>query len=516
MSAKCRNAKLALVVSALSLTAGTAWAGTPSSLTSSNIIFATQAVSASGGAITLPATGANPASLSYTTGALTGSASSTGSFTLVFTLPNGVSTASAVATVTTAGGGAACVTGNVTGMVSSNTIAFTVNTTNTGTAGNTCTVTLGTLSLTGATALSTATTSTTNGSTATGFTISARVTSVSNSTVPADSNASQTALASSANALSITSIYAPAPAASLDLIDTSGDTLNGVKSFGKGFTSGTTEQNLVAATGAGGSGAFVTSLSTSALNAAATGPFLATGTTGTIALTGNLSGVASMFLDTSSATAPCASRSSAESSLATAIAGVMSGSTATFSNVPAGPNTLCVYASGTSLVGTNPNGVQIAASFGSASANGSTAAAPTGIYATKYSSGTPYFVTYGGNLSGYPSFTRVVNNTTMPIRVYAEVQTDNGSLGTGEVATGLSAQTNALVADSTILTNAGVSPDSTGRASFIIWVVPANANIENAGATTFGPGAVGVSHLLVNPDGTVVPLGSSSGARKPE
>ena len=506
MSTMSRGAKLALGVSALPLMAGSAWAAASGAVSTANITFATQAVSAASGAITLPASGGNSDAIVYTTGTLTGAAASTGSFTLVFTLPSGVTTASATATVANVAG-TPCTTGTITGAVASNTITFTVTTTNTGAATNSCSVTLGALSLTGATALSTATTS----SATAGFTIAAQVTTVTNSTVPADATAAKAALASSASALSFTGITTPTVGTASDQIDTSGNLLAGVKSFGKAFTSGTANEQLVAASAAGGSGAFTTVLSTTALNAAATGPFLATGTTGTIALTGNLSGVASMFLDTSSATATCATTSSSESSVSSAISGTISGSTATFLNVGAGPQTLCVYAGGTSLLGTNPNGIQIGATFGGASASGANGSStPTGIYNTSYSQGTPYFVTYAGNLSGYPSFVRVVNNTTTSVQVYAEVQTDNGSLGTGAVTSSLPAQTNTLVADSSILTSAGVSPDATGRASFILWSVPTNGNIENAGTVSFGPGAVGISHLLVNPNGTVVQLGGNN------
>ena len=471
-------------------------------MSSSPVPYATEAViaSAGGGTLSVPAT----SSIQLQTGNTTTASGAGGSVVVVFTLPTGVAATGTVFGTVGDGGGGNCpggarLTGSLGGTPSGNQIIFTLPTLANGAAQSNCTVTLNTFTITGATALQAVTPA--------GFVVSGQVISQSNATIPVDTSPATTALASSVDGLTLTPFAAPG------FVDTGVNaSLNGVRAPGKVFgTNG--NDSLVFAAGtlevdAAGD-------DPGAVAADGVSPFtFGTGadaqTSATVTLAGQLSGIGSIYFDPAGgACAPTAAAEAGSSGVKTA---TLSGSVATFTGVTfsSTPGTVCEYANGTSLIGVNPSGMIVA---GTVPATSTTAAAnvtsPATLGITAYSDGSPRFVTYGGNISSYPTFTRIVNNSSLPLQVYAYVQTDSGSLGSAVVESGLAPFTNDLVPDSTILSNAGVSPSPTGRASFIFFMAPNNNAVENAGQTTFGAGAGNISHLMVNPGGVVVQLGGN-------
>jgi hypothetical protein len=482
---------LALSVVALS---GQAWAAASTLTSAGAVTFATQAVAGASGTVTIPAVTA----VKYTTATSSATSVASGSITIVFTLPTGVTPSGAVTGAVTDGGGVNCTpNAALAGVVSGSTITFTVPTLAAGTA-NTCSVQLNAFTINGATALQTATTSTATA----GFLVTGQLTATSGgATFVVDAAALKTALASSTNGLLVTSV-----AGAAQTIDTGPTAQNGgVAAPGKVFGAGGVD-SLAESVATPGLGTVLSNTCAACVAANGTTAFsFGTGVLASVVITGNMSGIASMWLDP--AGAACQTTSAKESAVSGIIGGTLTTGSATFSSVPlsAVAANICEYATGANVIGANASGVNAATTI-----SGTTVAGAVALAATTYSTGTPYYVTYGGNNSSYPSYLRIVNNSGLAIQVYADVQSDNGSVGSAVVETSLAPFTNDLVADSTIMTNAGVTATSQGRASFILFSAPANGVAENGAAAGFGAGAVGISHLMVNPNGTVVQMGGNS------
>lgn len=524
---------LALSAVALGATLGLSAPASATELTSiattSIPTYATQAVSASGGAITVPAS----ADIAVTLASLTTTA--VVNFTLTFTLPSGVLFGSnpALTISPVACAGSASLTGGGTG---GQTASFTVTVPVIASA-TTCTYTLGTFNVTGATSLETATTSTsgtvnTKAVSGTGFTISEAIpvgefVGHSNLNAGVAQGPVATGIASSASAL--TAWLHPG---SWFGVDTSAHAmLNGQSDPGKVWFGpandddsgcGATAWQAATYCSLGSFGYIETQNPSLVTDSSGVNTFtFGSGASGTLTLTGDFAGVSAIYLDGATTPRNCASSASGEAKETTPapIAGTISGNTANFTlGIAATPTTvsisnICEYTGGATFLGTNPSG--LAGSLTVTAGSGATAGA-SGSYIVygatarnDYAPGTPYYLTYSVSSGGYQSFLRVVNNSARPIDVFANVQADNGSVGAAWVENGLAPFTNALVPVSTIISNAGVTTTS-GRASMILFTSPSNDDIENAGETGMGKGAVGISQWMLNPDGTVVQAGSDN------
>ena len=439
----------AAAVAGLALLTGSASAQTFTTTTITN--YATQAVTVAAGAITVPAE--TIAFLSPTTTATT----TAGSFLITFTLPTGV-TFSITPTVNVTG--AACTpaaslvpSGGGNG---SNNAVFTITNFATAAAGGTCTVTVNAFTLAGATQLQSKTTSAS--SSASGFAMTEQV-SASTGQTPSFNQAVAlpTGIASSTSALSLAS--SGVNAATINVLPPS----NGQKISQPGLP--TTNVAWVDL------GALNTTLNV-AQNATATGQYVFTGVSTTDVITGNFTGATSAYV-APIGTLSCATTFGGRP--AGALVGTLSGNTFTFSGVAAGFNGFpgvaqvqeaCVYYTGTTIIGPNP----AASPFVTTAAVDTTtitmsSAAPL---ATETYNGVVQQIQYSGNFTTYPEYIRIVNNTAGPIQVFAVVQSDSGSTGTATVETALAANTNDLVPATTVLTNSGVTLNTSGRASMIL------------------------------------------------
>lgn len=82
-------------------------------------------------------------------------------------------------------------------------------------------------------------------------------------------------------------------------------------------------------------------------------------------------------------------------------------------------------------------------------------------------------------------YIRIVNNTAEPIQVFADVQADNGSLGTAVVESNLPGNTNDYVPIGNIAAAAGVTPDAAGHVSVVLAIpFPAAANPPEGGSSS--------------------------------
>jgi hypothetical protein len=339
----------------------------------------------------------------------------------------------------------------------------------------------------------------------------AQMTATTGNAFVVDAAPLKTALASSANGLTTAGTTVTGPVTNVDTnVGPGGATQNGQAAPGKVFCTvcapPVTDQLLDQL------GTVLINSNGGTFAANGTTPFsFGTGTTATLTLTGNYSGITSIFFDPTGGGGACQTTAAKEAAVSGVNTGTISGSTATFSGIifSATPGLVCEYAGGTSLIGVNPSGVSatvtVPASTGIAA---TTVTFTTPIGPSVYVPGTPYFVSYTGNFSSYPTFLRIVNNAAAPVMVYADVQGDLGVAGGAIVESGLPPFDNDLVSVATIISNAGLSLGN-NRASLIVFASPAAA-VANAGAAAFGPGSVVISHLMVNPDGTIVQLGGNN------
>jgi len=239
-------------------------------------------------------------------------------------------------------------------------------------------------------------------------------------------------------------------------------------------------------------GAINTTLTVSQ-NATATGQFTFTGTTTTVVLTGNFTGATNAYI-APVGTLSCASSFAAKPS--GSLVGTLSGNTITVSGAGAGFNAaagvaqvqeVCVYYTGTTIVGANP----LAAPIVTTASVDTTTVTMSSVapLATETYNGVVTQIAYTGKFTSYPAFIRVVNNTAAAIQAFAVVQSDTGILGQGAVETALAANNNDLVSVSTILTTAGVTPTN-GRVSLIL----------------LGPTGVVFENLILSPNGTLVQI----------
>lgn len=229
----------------------------------------------------------------------------------------------------------------------------------------------------------------------------------------------------------------------------------------------------------------LTSVSTTTANG--TSAFTFGATSGTITLIGNWSGV-SAFLTTptAAATTACKATAALAAAQANSIQGTITGSSLTFANVNGGTavtnpfttlgNTvdqeICLYATGSSILGANV-GSAITSSI-SAGPTVSVSDAALLLASIGYN-GTVQQILYTGTFKGgYTAFLRFVNNSATPLTVIGVVQTEAGAVGSTQAAT-VGANSNSVVAVSTIITASGVTLDSTGRASLLLLTPGATA-----------------------------------------
>lgn len=482
---------------AASLLSTSAFAG----LATTPATYSTQAVSAANGVLTV---NGQP---TYT--APTGAAS--GTFLLTFTLPSGVLFSSNPTTTpggTCTGGGVPTSGGN-----GSNSAQFTMGTTGTGT----CTVVLNAFTITGATALANNTNcSGPNNTSSAGFNISEQVSGSNGGAPPNEAKATPQCLASSGSELVFQSVAGQQSATPLKIDVTS-------PSLGTKFLPNAGSDQVLADLGALSYG------TNGNLNATATAPYNFPGSTATIALTGNFAGISSAYLDSGKigSTQACQSTASSEASQPGVVAGTISGNTITFSGVNGGGaanpfvstnnpsmvnQEICLYASGSTLIGSNPGGFGASASI-SPTTGQQDSSSQSALASYNYNGVVQQFLyaTAGGS---YPGYLRIVNGSGNTIKVFASVQTDGGSLGSTTVESGLAANNNDLVPVSTIAANAGVTLGAHPRTTLTVFAPGNPCSSGVLGGTSSLPGLgscnVGFSMLEMNPSGDVVMMGSGT------
>jgi len=417
--------------------------------------YATQAVAAASGALTITG-GVALVSSVFTTGSVGGTA------TAIFTLPAGVTFSTApTATVD----GTAFTAATLSGGGGTNSISISI------TLGSSLflrqgTLTLSSFQIAGATALATPT--------ASGFVISEQITGSIGATpslnqvqpVGAD-------LATSASALSFSAVASPG--VTIDVLS-------------PGYGTRVSQPVPIGTTDAAWAdlGTLYTGLVAGLENALATGQFTFTGDTLAVTLAGNFTGLIGAYV-APAGTTTCATTFAAQPS--GAVDGSLLADTLTFSTVGAGLSStaggslsqeVCVYFTGTTIIGQNPSGL-------SATGSVDTTTQTTAPLAAETYNGNVQQIQYSGNFTVYPEYIRIVNNNAGPIQALALVQGDSGSTGQTTVETALAGNSNDVVPATTILTNAGVTLPSSGRGSIIL----------------LAPNGVVFSQLMQQPGGLV-------------
>jgi hypothetical protein len=222
------------------------------------------------------------------------------------------------------------------------------------------------------------------------------------------------------------------------------------------------------------------------LNATATAQFqfsAGAGATLNVTATGNFTGANNAYIapPNTAASLSCASTFGGRPS--GSLVGSISGNTITFSGVATGFDAtpplavatvqeICIYYTGTTIIGQNPGGNLI-----TVNATVDTTTSPSVTLSPEAYNGVVAFFTYTGSFTGgYTVFVRVTNGTAGPVQAFAVAQSDSGSTGQTQVESALAANSS----------NAGVSLTN-GRASIVL----------------LGPNGIGFSQLLVSPNGTV-------------
>ena len=501
--------------------------------TNTNIqTYATEAVSSStGNSLTIQA---GPTFTSAATTAV----STAGSFLITFTMPDGVDfvnqPSAAVSDPIFAGAGTPLCNANNTlaptgqtkpGQVAPGaTVTFTIGINAGAAIGEECRVQLNAMQITGAAQLTSKTTSP-NDNSGTGFVVKEQV-SGSSGVTPSFNQAAAVAvgLASSDTQLGFLTTVGKMGGETL-AIDIGPAGLgqkfqpNGTGTAPCGGTNGSDQV-------CGDIGA-VEAIANGFLNATATDVFRFSNNSVVVTINGNFSGIAKVFLAGASNAAgtakACLATATAEAGQANAIAGTIDPSNAfvTFSGV--GPNAttnpfdntpggvgyngtkifqeVCLYAAGGTLIGANPNGFTSTASIDTGLATASsTADAAKKLLPYTYNGSVqkllyvPKLAALGGS---YPTYLRIANNSGADATVIALIQSENGNttstqvVGPGPNGT-VPAKNNILVAISDLISNSGLTLDSTGRASLQI----------------LSPVGVDETMFIVNPDGTVTQGGS--------
>lgn len=410
----------ALAITGIALTSGVASAAVTASFNGgNNINFATQAATASSGAISL--TAGQVLNLTLPSGDYCPANS-----TITLTAPAGVTFTSAPG-FTTAGAtwGAAAASGFVSG---ASTVTYLVSTALTGAADNL--VTIG--GTTGIFTLASGTTFTTASTTPRTFTLS-------QSGCTTSGIGQSTAGFTAASAISYT-----ATAGTNASIDT------GATGQGKLFTASATNSTRVAV---GGTAQF--GIATTLINTAGGTTYNAGASTGVVTMTGVFSQFARVYL------ANGACNTTAGGALPTgSITGVISGSTATFSGLQTTATyTACFENDGSSVLQSGTY-----TSSASASAISGTVAG-TGALGVFTYSGTATTINYVTGGSAYQYFARVTNTNNSPVSVFVVVTKDDGSTpAAGLITTNLGANANALYSMTDINTASGANLTAADRA----------------------------------------------------
>jgi hypothetical protein len=416
-------------------------------------VYATQAITGAG-VITVP-TGATPV---VTLGAPT----STGNFTITYTLPAGVTfTATPTLAVAVPGGTAGAGTATFqSGGTGSNAVVFLVNISSVGVAATGTTLTLGNLALTGATALATVNAST--------FKLSEQVTNSGVAGIANETIASSAQLATSVNAAVLATTTVPtAGTLSVDITGSSGTK----------FINATPATALAY----GDDGLINFSVSGTAKQADGATAYAFTSTTVSETLTGNTGGLTGAYLNANGTNA-CAATYPGTTGTGTPGTIAAGGNTIVFPGlgIATGAREVCLYGSGTSLLAANPNGFAVTATIDATTVGGFN----TAPYS--YNGVTANFAYATNATAYYQEYIRITNTGTKAIPVTASVTTDAGVGSLATVETALAAGASDLVPISTIATNAG-SVSANGRFS----------------VSMFGPTGTLFENLVVNPGGVV-------------
>lgn len=174
-----------------------------------------------------------------------------------------------------------------------------------------------------------------------------------------------------------------------------------------------------------------------------------------------------------------------------AITGTVTGSSLTFSGVKINtPVQICMIPDGSTLLQASNTPYVFTYSAGTSTDFFGGLSQTTAGNFYSYNGSVLAEVVYTGSISSYPFYIRFDNDTADNVTVVASVRSDGGSMGDTPLT--ISANTNVLMAASTILQNAGVTLDSTGRANIVFVTVPSSK--------------VSIEQLLVNPDSTVTQI----------
>jgi len=455
----------------------------PTTLSSSGITFATQAVAGSsgGGSVTIGIAPANfqGAAIVYTN--VCGAVAAATTANVTFTLPAGVTFGAP--SPTAAGDGAVfgpAAPSATTGGTGSNFVTFTFSAATCAAIGNVGTVTLSAFSLVGASQLASTTIAGQFQMTATTSAGTAALTAAIGDTAGAKNS-----LAQSASALTFGALAPTTGTPAIDITSPGG--------FGSKFIQAGVDSTV------GDAGALTTTANATLATAADSAAF-APPTTTNVLITGNFSNSTLVLLAGASVQAlTCGSAPSGTT-------GTVVGNIATFSNVTIGAGTknyeVCVVSvatAGKNLIGAQTAGLPIALTAAGATGGGA-------LIGYTYN-GSVQQILYSGNFNttGYPLVERLTNNTSSAVSPTVLVVPDSGTAGNTTLAA-IPAGANEVLLASAIVTASGAVPDTTGRVT-LIYLTPGSVCVNNGG----GPAcSVSVSQFVLNPSGVISTWGSGA------
>jgi hypothetical protein len=478
-----------LVALAATVSAGPASAST---LSANGIVYAIQSVNTAGGTITIP--GGN---LTYTTGANTVASVLGGSFVLTFTLPSGVTPTGAVtATVANVGAGTTCAPQATlaSSSASGSTITFTVPT-NPAVIGNICTVTLNTMTVSGATALETINPGLTI------ITYKAQLTANTTAGFPIDGAALTNTFASSFSGLFFTSLAPATPAAAPLVIDVAAAGLG--KKF-KQFGADSVVADI---------GDLIVLGIVGLVEQDGASPFTIGVGQITITLTGNFNNIqtASLtpFTGAPPTGSPCGTTGPTPGTQATSVTPTTITFTGISLGVPLGVNIfteLCLAANGNGIIGANPPGATVETVTATVSSTPPTTQKDPGVALLPYTyNGSVQQLLYATANPTFPFFVRIVNNAAATANVIAVIQPEGGTGNASTTPIAVPGNSNQLIPMSTIASLAGVTFGPGNFRSSLLFLTPGVACINNV-AGPICP--VSISGLIGEPSGNVNMMGS--------
>jgi hypothetical protein len=377
----------------------------------------------------------------------------------------------------------------------SSTITFTVPQ-NPGVIGNVCTVSLNSLTVTGATALETI------GPGLTTITYKAQMTSDVPGIFPVDPGPLTAAFANSFSGLFFISLAPATPGAAPLVIDVGSAGLG--KKF-KQFGADSVVADL---------GDLIVLGIVGLVQQDGVSPFTIGVGQITITLTGNFNNIASASLTPFTGAPPTGSPCGTSGTLPGTAATSVTPTTITFTGVSLGVplgvsifTELCLAANGTGVIGPNPPGATAETVTATVSSTPPTTQKDPGAALLPYTyNGSVQQLLYVTDNPAYPFFVRIVNNGAATASVIAVIQPEGGSPASAAPVS-VPGNNNVLIPFQTLATSAGLTFGPGNFRSSALFLTPGVACLNNA-AGAICP--VSVSGLIGEPSGNVNMMGSGA------